>query len=113
MTFFEFSAYAADAKNYDDLDNFLADMGFGAGVPYSGDNWHRVCEIIFAAAHGDIATLSKGMTSRAFAIKYGLPERTVQHWISGARTAPDYVIALVGYAVISDIPQEKITEERT
>lgn len=106
MTYTEYLTRIKDAMEFRSSEELLANIGFGDNIPYTSENWQKICDIIFAAAHGDIAALSANMAARAFAVKYGLPERTVQHWISGARTAPDYVINFVGYAMIGDIPQD-------
>ena len=37
---------------------------------------------------------------------YGIPYRTLQKWVSGERKAPDYVIKMLGYAIISELPRE-------
>ena len=45
----------------------------------------------------DIKTLvkSSGMTQTAFAKRFGIPLRTLQHWIAGDRECPKYVIAML------------------
>lgn len=104
MTYFQYQTYVDEARQYTDIGGWLAEIGFGADVPYSGENWSRVCEIIYAAANGETATIIGELSARAFAQKYALPERTVQRWLQKKRTAPDYVLELLGFAVISDIP---------
>lgn len=106
MNYFEYLAYIEEAKNYATSEDFLGEMGFGANVPYSAENWGKVCEIIFAAAHSDFAAITGELSARAFAMKYSLPDRTVQRWIQGERKAPEYVACLLGYAVIGDIEHE-------
>ena len=105
MKYCEYFAYVTDAQKYSDLGAFQSDIGYGPDVPYDGDSWQRVTEVIFAAAHEDIKTIVGEMSARAFAMKYALPERSVQNWVSGERSAPGYVISLIGYAVIGDIEQ--------
>ena len=36
-----------------------------------------------------------GLGQTALARRFGIPLRTVQHWYSGARTPPDYVVAMI------------------
>lgn len=105
MTYFQYLAYKDEAKQYSDISDFRTDIGYGPDVPYDGDGWQRVTEVIFAAAHEDIKAIVGEMSARAFAMKYALPERSVQNWVSGERSAPGYVVALIGYAVIGDIEQ--------
>ena len=37
------------------------------------------------------------MTQTAFADYFGIPLRTVQHWIKGDRDCPEYLIRLMEY----------------
>lgn len=106
MTYFQYQAYVEEAGKHDSITEFLADIGFGEDVPYSGENWARVCEIIYAVAHNQISLIIGAFTARSFAAKYGIPERTAQGWQNKERNAPDYVIELLGFAVIGDIPTQ-------
>ena len=65
------------------------------------------CEIIFAASRGDLKKLVGRQSARAFGIKYRIPDRTVQLWVKGERSAPEYLILLLGYAVMSEKSKEK------
>lgn len=38
-----------------------------------------------------------GMTQRAFAEHFHIPQRTVEDWSRGARQCPDYVVELIAY----------------
>ena len=38
-----------------------------------------------------------GMTQRAFAEYFRIPQRTVEDWSRGARQCPDYVVSLIAY----------------
>ena len=104
MKYIEYLEYVAEAKNCNTFDEFLSDIGYGALVPYTPENWKRVCEIIFAVAHNDINSIIGALSARKFAIKYNIEERTVQRWNSDGN-APIHTIFLLGYAVIGDIAQ--------
>lgn len=106
MTYFQYLAYVDEAKKYSDIDSFRGDIGYGPDVPYDGDGWQRVTEVIFAAAHGDVGAIVGDMSARSFAMKYNLPDRSVQNWIAGERSAPEYVLEFLAYAVIGDVPLE-------
>lgn len=43
-----------------------------------------------------------GLSAQKFGDKYGIPLRTIQEWERGGRTAPDYVIDLLAFAVASE-----------
>lgn len=107
MTYFQFQAYLDEARQYHELGAFQGDIGYGPDVPYDGDGWQRVTEVIFAAAHGDVGAIVGEMSARSFAMKYNLPGRSVQNWIAGERSAPEYVLELLAYAVIGDVPFEE------
>lgn len=85
----------------DKLDEVIS----GADTSYSNENWVTVCHIIFAAAHGNMNVLVGDMPARAFALDYKLPERTVQRWLQNDRSAPDYVVSLLGFAIVSTVPK--------
>lgn len=38
-----------------------------------------------------------GMTQRAFAEYFHIPQRTVENWVSGSRQCPEYVAELIEY----------------
>lgn len=67
--------------------------------PPSGE---ATAEIIQAVANGDIKGIVGSNITKA-AAKYGIPYRTLQNWVLGQRSAPDYVIKLLGYAALSEI----------
>lgn len=43
-----------------------------------------------------------GDTQQEFCKRYGIPPRTLQSWEQGTRSCPDYVVALLEYAVVED-----------
>lgn len=38
-----------------------------------------------------------GMTQRAFAEYFGIPQRTVENWAVGSRSCPQYLVELIEY----------------
>lgn len=107
MTYIEYLAYISDAKKSSSPEEFTLEMGYGFMTPYSAENWQRVCNILFAVAHGDCKAVVGNASARAFAIKYNIPDRTVQRWCTGERGVPEYVLQLLGFAVIAEIPTEE------
>ena len=59
-------------------------------------------EIISAVRAGDFARLVElsGLNASGFARKFGLSLRTLQNWIYGERKPPEYIIKLLGFAVM-------------
>ncbi len=63
-------------------------------------------EIIFAAAHNDMKALINQVGKiTEFAKKFEIPYRTVQDWANEKRKAPDYIIKMVGYILISNMEE--------
>ena len=50
-----------------------------------------------------------GLSQKAFALKYGIPARTIENWESGEREMPDYVLDLLEKAVWEDKDQTYLT----
>lgn len=43
-----------------------------------------------------------GMTQTAFAAYFGIPLRSVQHWINGDRQCPEYLLRLMEYKLLTE-----------
>lgn len=43
-----------------------------------------------------------GWTVKKFSEYFGIPERTVQDWIYGVRTCPNYLISLMNYKLVNE-----------
>ena len=102
MTFDKYLSYAEESRNYSCAEMLMAEIGYGEDVHYSPENRVRVCEIIYAAARGDVKTIIGDMSARAFALRYGIAPRTVQGWLTKHAIQPPFSLAL-GYAVIGNI----------
>lgn len=96
MTYSEYREFVRAAAKCSDLEEFTAIAGEHL------DN----CDIIFAVSRGDLKKLVGRQSARAFGLKYGIPDRTVQLWIKGERSAPEYLFLLLGYAIIGELGQE-------
>lgn len=67
----------------------------------------ETAEIIQAVANGDVKGIV-GENIKKAADKYGIPYRTLQNWMLGQRSAPDYVIKMLGFAALSEIESESL-----
>lgn len=105
MTFDKYLSYAEESRNYSGAEMLVAEIGYGEYVHYSPKNWARVCEIIYAAARGDVKTITGDMSARAFALRYGIAPRTVQGWLTKHAIQPPFALAL-GYAVIGNVEED-------
>lgn len=101
-----------EAKNCGSAENFRAEYGYPPECPYSTEGLTRMCSIIYTVAQEDwkgVIALS-GTKMAAFARKYGVPYTSLQKWVTDnealGRTAPAYVLQLIGYAMIAEIPTE-------
>lgn len=103
-----FMAYVEDTKESESPEAFLADYGCPADCPYGADNLKTFCAAIWAAAHTDVELLAeigtKGNRS-ALSRKYNIPRRTLQNWALEDRKANSYVVELIAYAMIAEIPE--------
>ena len=65
-------------------------------------------DIIDAVSRSDFSKLLKlsGLNASALSRSLNIPARTGQGWASGTRTPPEYVIQLIGYAIISEYEKE-------
>ena len=104
MTYSEYLGYIAEAEHAS-AETLLAQYGFPADCPWGAETLVKVFEIIKAVADNDIKAIVGDNVTRT-AEYYGIPYRTMLKWVSGERSAPDYVIKMLGYAIISELPRE-------
>ena len=102
MKYTNYLAYVVEAKNYESATDLLADYGYPGDCPLSPDNLIKAFDIIFAVAHDDFAALT-GSNRAAFARKFFIPLRSLQNWELGIRKAPDYILQMIGYILITEL----------
>ena len=108
----EFLLYVDDAKQCKSAEEFIAEYGYPQNCPYDADNLVLWCKLVYCAAHNDWRELLWLMAHEQFALgtatamsKYiEIPRRTIQAWVSGSRVPPAYMIQLVVFAIISELP---------
>lgn len=61
-------------------------------------------DIIDAVSRSDFSGLLKvsGLNASALSRSLNIPARTGQSWAVGTRTPPEYIIQLIGYAIMSE-----------
>ena len=109
MTYKKYLTLVNECKNYETAEAILAEYGFPADCEFSADGLIKAFDIIFAASRGDIAEIIKlsGGNVSAFSRKHNIPLRTINGWASGERKAPEYVIQMLGFAMISECEREE------
>lgn len=105
MLYTDYTTYITEAKECASAAELLAQYGYPADSPYTPDQLTHIFDVIYAVSRNDLSALRDlcGGNMSAMSRKYGIPLRTLQDWIRGARRTPDYVTALIGYAEISEI----------
>ena len=107
MNYQDFYRLLTDVSECDDFDTYAAEVG--GSLPPEIDDARLLPLLSDLWAYGkdrNVATLRKltGLSRAAFARVYNLPLRTLENWESSgsanARTAPQYVLDLLAYAVI-------------
>lgn len=48
-----------------------------------------------------------GLSAQKFGDKYKIPQRTIQSWEYGRRSAPEYLLFLLERAVLEDFPEDE------
>ena len=116
MTKSEIHRLLLAAQECDDLDTYLAEIGgslpavyypYGA-VRLLGDLWLLSRDFTFRS----IRKLS-GLTQRAFAQTYGIPQRTVENWDEGQREPPVYLLELILSDILTAREEAYTAEQKT
>lgn len=95
-------------------ERFCAEIGFPEDAP-SVENFIAATKIIAAAADNNIKELVElsGLNLTNFSRKFQIPYRTLQNWVSGERKPPEYLPALIGYALVSELSHEAQKSKKT
>ena len=102
----DFIRLLTDVSECGNFDTYVAEVG--GSLPPEIDDARLLPLLSDLWAYGQdrsVASLRKlsGLSRAAFARVYNIPLRTLENWESGsanARTAPQYVLDLLAYAVI-------------
>lgn len=108
MTYQDFRRLALDATEIADFDRYIAEVGGSVPETVPDAQVIGLLADIHAYANDRTAQMVRtiaGMSRTDFARAYNIPYRTAQNWetdTANARTAPDYLLDLLAYAVIAD-----------
>lgn len=105
MTYHYYHTLISEYLKVRDKEQFLGEIGYPADLDLEPDQLVKAIDIIAAVADKDISQLVKisAMSMMSFSKAYNIPYRSLQNWVSGERTAPDYVTQMLGYALIGDM----------
>ena len=86
-------------------EQLLGQIGFPAEIDVEPEKFVKAIKIIGAAADANIEMLVElsELSQTAFGRKYGFPLRTVQSWCADNRKPPEYVVRLIGYAMLGEL----------
>ena len=108
MTYQNYLDLVRECKNYKSAEDILAEYGYPADCEWTADGLIKAFDIIYAVSEADISKLVElgGGNLSALCRQFNIPLRSAQNWARGERKAPDYVIELIGYALISECKKE-------
>lgn len=108
MTYKNYLALVGECKKYDTADAILAEYGYPADCEWTAAGLAKAFDIIFVVSRLDIAKLIEidSGNQSTFSRTYNIPLRSLQNWVAGVRQAPEYVIQLIGYTLISECEKE-------
>lgn len=112
MNYTEYLCRVDDAKQSETEAEFLRDYGYPSDDAETLVIWAR---IIFAVARNDwqeLVTVAgekfDGLkTPTNFGRYFDIPYQSLRQWLHKRREPPIYIIQLVGFALISDLPSEE------
>ena len=115
MNYTEYLRQVEDAKQSRTVEDFYNDCEYLPNCRYNAETLVVWVRIIFAAANNDWRELVNAVTenfdgfrtSSGFARYFGLPYKSFRQWVEKRREPPVYIIQLVGYAMINELPIEE------
>lgn len=107
MDYKKYLALVGECVNTKTKEDFLAEYGYPEDCEWSPEVLIKAMQIIFAVSRNDFFTLTKDLNISAFCRVYNIPLRSAQNWVSGERKPPEYLLQLIGYALLSELPKEE------
>lgn len=111
MTYRKFLNRIQNAKEAENEEIFIGEEGYPADEPLNAEDYIKAMHLIYAASNGNFKELLSGRKIAPIARAYGIPYKSMQKWVSGERTPPEYLIRLVAFAIINDL--ERGNAEKT
>ncbi|MBO1141398.1 hypothetical protein FQS87_15935 [Enterococcus avium] len=102
MTYKLFLSLYNEALGYVDVDMYVAERGWQDWMnDYPEDKVGSILQEIFFLANSDLKTIreERGYSRAAFSRLFNIPIRSLEDWDAERRKMPDYVKALICYAL--------------
>lgn len=106
MEYKKYIALVGECVNAKTAEDFMAEYGYPEDCEWSPEGLIKAMQIIFAVSRNDFASIVEGLNVSAFCRAYHIPLRSAQNWVSGERKPPEYVVQLIGYALLSELPKD-------
>lgn len=107
MTYKQYITYIDEYINLGCSSNKLLEkIGFSPEHDLSAEGLLKAVNIISAVAEKDIKRLVElsGLKGATFCKKFGLPYRTFSSWIRNQRNPAEYLLTLIGFVLITELP---------
>lgn len=107
MKYSLFSKLYDGAKEYSDLDMYIAERGWQEWMDKYGEDYDKIAEIltkIYDLARMNVKEIRKSinMAQNGFAIFLSIPLPTIQSWEYEKRSAPDYLVKYIAYIAFQE-----------
>lgn len=109
MTYKLFLSLYSEALSYADVDMFVAERGWQEWMDqYLTEKLGTMMQEIYFLANTDLKTIREkyGYSRAAFSRLFNIPIRSLEDWDAERRKMPDYVKALICYALFESIEHE-------
>ena len=102
MTYKQYSALVTDAQNYTDRESYISDLALSSmwGDRQEDDiPQDRLSQLgsIYDAVHRSVKDIASaaGISAREMAIRFCIPQRTLENWCMGVNSCPLYTRLLL------------------
>jgi hypothetical protein len=102
MTYKLFLSLYSEALDYADVDMFIGERGWQDWMDdYPTEELATLMQEIYFLTNSDLKTIREkyGYSRAAFSRLFNIPIRSLEDWDAGRRKMPDYVKALICYAL--------------
>ena len=108
MTYQDFRRILLDASEFEDVEHYIAEVGGSLPETIHDKDVIPLMSDLYAFSREHSARCIReiaGLSQADFSREYKIPKRTLENWETNgqsSRTAPEYVLDMLAYAVICD-----------
>lgn len=102
MNYKLFLSLYSEALGYADVDMYIAERGWQGWMDgYPEEQLGSMLQEIYFLANSDLKTIreERGYSRAEFSRLFNIPLRSLENWDAGSRKMPEYVKALICYAL--------------